>query len=573
MAKITRVQRTAVSSTVDPQAISRAAQTGEIVAGAFGALAERQERLEIASSKAEVAKANSELNLSYRETYNENRRTYEADPKAGQDSFNNTLNTISSDAKKNLTSDRARSLFDQTSLKIQEQYKAKRIDWEDKQITANVFTDIESASESYDNQAYANGKAGDVDAFFTGLQTSQDIIVAASGAVDSQEKLASVNDNLMKGQADAFIDGMIRDNPTDIEAVVQSGRLNDLYTPQERDSILDKANQRVENNIAADEKLRKNDVYAWLESKGHGAPSVNIDDPQSIMDRINFVNDKKETLGMDIPILSKDEVEGINEFVSKAKPSDSARLMQGISMATPQESYQEMAGAVFEKNQAYGAAMSIADERPDVSTKIVSGSKRLKEGTVQVPAKNIILTAYNDAMGKAITDPAARKFAYEAFKSYYADYAFDNNVTDTSMMDSDGAEKAFKETIGEVVKYNEGDALSFRGKDGVFVSPEDFNNQVDDLFSDSSVLNIAFYQNDRPRTVSGEEIDYSTLKGNAQLQSIGDGLYWVKLFDEITVDKSGNNFVLNMKEISGSQEPTTTEDIQDSELIPFTGVN
>lgn len=552
MATITRVERTATSRTVDTGAIGRASAGFDALAQATTAVAASQERIEVASAKAEVAKANSDLNLGYRERFNENKRSFENDPKAGQDAFNNSLDSLSQSTRGSLTSDRAKTMFDTTSLKIQEQYKAKRIDWEDKRITANVFKNIEQTLESGVSQAYQAGKDGDFDAFITNLGISQDVIVAASGTV-SPDKIEELSQKNTSGQVKALMDGLIRDNVEQAIPLIESGRLDEFTTQQERDKFTDKAVKKVKNIAASLEKMRLNQPFAWLqETTGATAPEIRLNDPNTLEDRSEFVATQRELHpDTDIPLLSENEVKDITRAIDNASPDEITGILDVLNTAAPIGFADDMAEQLFADKPSYGIAMSMVGQDAIASRDIIRGQQIIDAKSIPLPTDGAIVAAINEQLRNAIGDPNMVKQIAQATKALYAAKVFDDGSDDPSRIDDNSSifEEALKSVIGDVAEINDNKTVTFRDSQNRTVEADDFEDAFDDM-TDS----------DFGRTrqilplVGGKLADAEFIKRWGKLVAIGDGSYRIHLRTNNTymTDRQGNPYVFDFKAIYNS---------------------
>lgn len=281
MARVTRVARKNFASTVDAGAISRAAQTGQTIASAVGAVAQQQERLEQASAKSEVAKANAAATRTFQATFDNNRIAFQKNPVGGAKDFESNIDTETSAIRDTLTSDLSKRMFDESVVSIKSQYQGKRDKWQVQQVSSNVFSNISEASDSYANQAFVAGGVGDFDNLQTVLTNYNDIVVA-SGEALSPENMKRLNESGTKAIVDSFLLGAIKEQPEDAITLLESGRLDDLLSPEERVSFGNKAFKESERqekvSIEEDELLQSQNYFEQMVAIETGLNTPSVDD-------------------------------------------------------------------------------------------------------------------------------------------------------------------------------------------------------------------------------------------------------------------------------------------------------
>lgn len=571
MAKIQRVQRQVVANTVDPSAIGRAQAPFQQAAQVAGAFAQQAERVEIASAKAEVALANSQLNGKYRTAFNNNKSTFQNDPNGSSDAFNRTIDEITNDTMNGLTTDRAKQLFSQTSLQMKDGYTNKHIDWQDRQTKANVFKNLEETTNSTAVQAYEAGKASDFDAFMTNMQVSQDLIVASAGAV-SPENIQKISDSSRKAQVDGFMDGMTRNNPVEALALIESGRIDDLVTPQEKDILTDKASNRIKNQAATQAKLLRDNPLEFLETQGAVVPEIELTDPQSFLDRAEFVTAQR-TLNpnIDIPMFRPEEVKVLSRTIEKGNATEITGLLAQLNINAPEEFMDDMSEQLFNESPSYGVALSLIGQDPKTSRDIIRGQQLINEKAVEVPSDGQVVSAINAKLGSAIQDPQTIRQVSQAVKAGFAVSAFESGVDDTtSIEDNDEIfSKVLKNVVNDVATIHGSTAVTFRDIDNKIVSADEFKDAFDDLTDDS----FSKVGQDLPY-VGGEQVDADFIKEWGRLISVSDGKYNIHIRTENTylTNAKGGRYVLDFKSIynftdteidtTGAPE-VTTESLQD----------
>lgn len=261
MARITPVQRQFVATTVDEGAVNRAYQTGQTIAGTLSAFASRQERLEIASAKAEVAKANADATRSFYSALENNKLTFGKNPTASTNDFENILNSEMKRISDGLTSERAKSLFSESMINLKNQYQLKHDTWVTTQTTSNVFSNLSSAGESYASQATMAGASGDLNQLREIASNYNDVVIASGDAL-APEQISKLNSSGQKQIVENFLYGAITERPDDALDLIESGAFNEMLAPEEILSFEKKAYAEVERQ----EKIAEEELEAEQES-------------------------------------------------------------------------------------------------------------------------------------------------------------------------------------------------------------------------------------------------------------------------------------------------------------------
>ena len=268
MGAIQKVRRQVIASTVDAGAIGRAQQPFQQGARVLSAFAQKQEEVDIASAKSEVAKANAQLNRQYNDQYDKNTVEFQGDPtKASQDleaRFAESTQAIN----ETLTSERAKQLFASTSLDMSSRYKLKHDSWADIQVRKNAVTDIDTTATEYSDQAYEAGSKGDFDQYIAIQAMTNDVVIAANGVV-AEGELGKISTETTKDNAMQYVAGMTRVDPEQAISLVDSGKLDEVFSLEERDGLKDAANVRkkeIKLAAKADTVIREQELLLALDS-------------------------------------------------------------------------------------------------------------------------------------------------------------------------------------------------------------------------------------------------------------------------------------------------------------------
>lgn len=341
----------------------------------------------------------------------------------------------------------------------------------------------------------------------------------------------------------------------DLSDTLNLGLKQNLVSVKEINSIENRIREsrKRKEKVQADllekaQKLRFSDPWKFVDTfDKEDVPEIDLvnveNSAESLEKRIEFVSKKSEQYQIDMPLLNKNESEALIKTLESATPENATGYLNSLTSNITEEQKDLLAKNIFEENKSLGLAITLANEDGKTSSEILSGSKAIKSKVVTMPSPNTMRNKFLDIAGDAIVQQDYREASIEAITNIYAHKAVSNNINDTNT-DQELIEKSIKQVFGDIIEVNDSKVVGFRKNDGKFISESEF----EDLFDGLDRATIMSVQGDVPRIANGSELSEDALK-DAQLVVVGDGLYTISLYDEFAVDKQGNPFVLNLKEI------------------------
>lgn len=334
---------------------------------------------------------------------------------------------------------------------------------------------------------------------------SQDAFTNAYGYNEGLKKYADLNNQRIAGQ---YI-GSFRNMPTaSIQEYVKTLRPTaaDINNPGGFESVSSAFNH-VE--AAANQVInqRKSDPYQAATDIGAYRPlnTSNANDVATELSNRFSADDHLKQLGIDAPILSKQEAAGLTEMVRGTNDADQTiGLLQSMGQKLPPAAMRKVAATIAPNNAstAYAALLlgtpdnqynnrsgviaydQFVGYKPtmnkyDVAKTILTGDQLInpteaqkKAGitAVQLPSDDKLKKAFDDGVGNAFSNnPQARQVAYGIYKAAYASMVYrnaDSDKSSTLVVDDDSAEKAVQMATGGVYKgFQGGDVVMPFGMD------------------------------------------------------------------------------------------------------------
>lgn len=359
-----------------------------------------------------------------------------------------------------------------------------------------------------------------------------------------KDRFETVQDNVSLAQIGA-----------DLNTTLQFGLNSSLIDARDVERIQQDFEQSRERKqkLQADllekaQKLRLNDPWGFVKQfDREPTPDVEFADisksAESLQKRIEFVDSKNAAYGIQMPLLDNMETKSFINDLEVSNPEESARYLNALGKNITDDQKTRLARDIFKENKSIGLAVSISDEDPKTASEIIAGNKAIKEKIVTMPSPNNLRNSFLSKVGEAIVQQEYREAGIEAVTSVYASKAVSKNVNNTQV-DNKLLKESIKQVFGDIIKVNDSKITGFRKNDGQFISEDEF----EDFFDSLDRNKIMKVQGDVPRLANGKELSNEALK-DAGLVVVGDGLYTINLYDEFAVDKKGNPFILNLKEI------------------------
>ncbi|MBH2622915.1 hypothetical protein I5K99_21180 [Serratia marcescens] len=322
--------------------------------------------------------------------------------------------------------------------------------------------------------------------------------VNAYGYNEGRKRYADLNNQRIAGQ---YI-GSFRNMPTaNIQEYLTSLKPTqaDIDNPGGFGSVAT-AYQHIETAANKVINQRKSDPYQAATDIGAYRP-LNTSNFNEVAAELNnrFSSDEQlKKLGIDAPILSKQEAAGLTEMVRGTTDADQTiNLLQSMGKSLSAPAMRKVAGAIAPNSAstAYAALLlgtasqTVAYQpgtgyRPimdkyDVAKTILTGDqlinptaeqKKAGIAAVQLPSDDKLKKNFDDEVGNAFSNnPQARQAAYGIYKAAYASLVYrnsDSGKASTLVVDNDSAKKAVQMATGGVYKgFQGGDVVMPFGMD------------------------------------------------------------------------------------------------------------
>lgn len=291
--------------------------------------------------------------------------------------------------------------------------------------------------------------------------------------------------------------------------------------------------------------LRESDPYQAALDMGAFNP-IASNNPNDIAAEVKSrfaSSDKLKAIGINAPLLSKQEAAGLSDMVRGSTNIDqSINLLQNFGRSLPPQALRSVAGSIAPNSAATAyASLLLAPEdnqynnqQPTIAysqfikykptmdkyeaTKTIllgdqlvnptDAQKKAGMQAVALPSDDKLRQEFDDAVGTAFQyNPQARQMAYSVFKSAYAGLAYTSKDTDdlsTKSVNSDLAEKAVQYATGGVYQgFNGGDVVMPFGMDKSTFKDR-YNGAARDALSGAG-LNPGAVSNFRPVNVGDNQ--------------------------------------------------------------------
>lgn len=436
---------------------------------------------------------------------------------------------------------------------LESQFTRRAITFEANQSFENNVQNLDQTQTNYEELASnTDSPIDDLLVSFT-----EDIVpfVAAIGDVAKGEEIQQAGSKaIVEQRVNRFLE---QSNFDAARGLIEQDEFGDFFDAKERTALREKINRGEKTLRDRTTKLMKQrftDPWRFQEAFDDERTSpVDLTNQsrlpalsQILSERMDFIQRKNEQLGINLPLLDKDEEENFLQTVNQVRrnPQEAAALLSNIVGGITDEQQNMLSEQIFAADAPLGVSISLADERPDLAQNILNGAKVIKDKLAPMPASSQLDEAIFEQIADAIQVPQFRDASRQAIIALYADRAF-KEADDIKDLDTGRVEDVVEDLFGPKIDVNDSKVFGFRGLDGRFIDEDDF----EDAFEDLTEASIMAVHNDVPRLADGTPLPLEDLKDSAQLFMAGDGEYGILLFDEFAVDKNGNRFFLNMKEI------------------------
>lgn len=305
--------------------------------------------------------------------------------------------------------------------------------------------------------------------------------------------------------------------------------------------------QGVQEKIIARKEGQQNKINALLEKrdypkyfalKGTPIPPLDFSDPGSFIERQRFYNDQTQNdpnlVGVQFPLLSKEEVEGIVSQVQTLPANQRGAFLAELTSKNSAEINDEILSSILEKDQNLALATSYSKIDEDIVNNLILGEELRKTKSVELDEAKIKKTVVANLAG--VENPQFRDMAINGILNMAAvDAANGKDIDDIDI-------EAISEKMGlNVLKYKGGRVLPFR-KDGKYVTQNELKdtlNTLDNNFLSSIGHDIPGYFDTKQKKFVAVDIEDVLNKGT--LGTYSNGVYTLKdsLIEWAALDANG----------------------------------
>jgi hypothetical protein len=550
MGRINEYQRQSFESRLNPGNIAVAGQTAQAFSQMANSMSDVAFRAQKIQDDNYVAEKAQEMEEKTKDLFTQHQQAYGENPIKSFDKFKESYSTIRDEYVNNAPSMGARQRLSQASNVLETSMKGHIGRWEIEQVAKNGQAKAATGLEGVQVEALRSKNPEMLDM----LSKKGEVFLGNLSQVAAPEVVAKARSDFQKNLALNSFEGMINGGDYGgasrlLESKKYDGLLGAEGIKHLQRKIQTERDQAVAK-VANIEGLKWSNPYKYAQEIGDvkGLAPVNEADPTSFLQRQQYVDYFNDKYGTKMPLLSPYEVNEFAVKVSKGDPTNQAAVLANLSANMTPQQYNAFANQVFEKSPAMGAAMGLALENQKASEDIIRGHQLLaKKAIVLGPDnENAIRFEYEKSVSSAIPDPELRARAYQAVRAVSAARTMDTG--DTSTVSTDAIQGAIADVLGNPVNINGRQTLSFRTPQGAFLEEDDFEDVFDDLTSEKIKVT---HQGDYPRDISGAALPLDEIKSNFYLETVGDGMYFIKNTESQTyaTNKEGKPFELNLKRI------------------------
>lgn len=315
MAIIRLEQRNRRISTLDPNAINRAGRVGQEIVGAVSAFAQRQQRINDATAKSEVALGNAKAEAEYENAFRNMQNQFASDPVKATDEFNKALTNADNNISQSFTTETSMGMYGQSSEFLKIKYRQKLSNWQEVQTGTNIFNNISDALDNFSVQAESAGESGDINKLQEIMDTSGDTIVAGQAAL-SADNVRTLNKSRIDKLSNAYILGGIRTRPDETIEELERGDYDNFIDAEQKLNYLKQANVSAKKQEDASDALLNEfkervyeETFSRIVTGGVNAPTeqdivdllnnggIDIDDFNKLISQINKPKSTRNDLG------------------------------------------------------------------------------------------------------------------------------------------------------------------------------------------------------------------------------------------------------------------------------------
>ncbi|HHK8874963.1 TPA: hypothetical protein ACQZB3_000543 [Escherichia coli] len=223
----------------------------------------------------------------------------------------------------------------------------------------------------------------------------------------------------------------------------------------------------IKNRTAATEQLK---------SLGINAPILSKEEAATISERVRGTTDVNQSIGLLQSFGRGLQPQALRSVAASIAPDSAATAYSALILGTDDNQYNNRSPSIpYSQFVAYKPTMNKYEVAKTIlqGDQLINPTKAQKDAgisAVKLPADDKLKQTFDDEIGNAFShNPQARQMAWSIYKSAYAGLAYTSGHSDgvnTKSVDSDIAEKAIQMATGGVIKgFNGGDVVMPFGMD------------------------------------------------------------------------------------------------------------
>lgn len=523
------------------------------IASGLGELQAKKEELR---DKTYLNKSAIDLQNRSDEVVREWQSEFAEDPMGGREELDKRLGELKSEFVEAAPSEFAKNKMGETSDRYFLSVGRGAQKWEDQQVVQNTSR---AAGEGLEALQVKVLRDSSPQALALAKAEAEQVIAPLKDTV-RPELVEEARKRFENGATMSMFQGMVEKNQlTDAKGLLDSQEYDkalgvDGITKVK--SAIDRKKKFNQAKRANFEGMKLKNPWGYLQKAGEKIPQLDLQtmDPDSFLKRSAFIDDMNKKHGLKLQYLAPQEE---NFFVNELPKQQATKQVEFIGALNqlPRDEYYQVASQVFDKNPAYGAVYGLMRggnrQAAEDSRLITSGMGLVKKNKetgkkgIFSPSNKQVGDAFDPYVNNSIRDPRQREAVRDAAFYHYSQRQFDKGEF-SDELDVEEYQKSVDAIVGQPFKFNDSTLLPFRDqKTGQWVEPDDLEDTLDSM-TDARVEKA---QGDVPRTASGEPINLEKSRDRINLQSVGEGKYWLFVDDKITMDSKNQFFILDAQKL------------------------
>ena len=564
MGRIPEYQRSSFANTVQTSMISNAAPEAQMIGAIANAgleIAQKQQRIQ---NETYMAKKSIELESRSEEVLREWQKTHEADPIGKEDDLRGRLSRVRDELLADAPTGMAQEEFGLVADRYYARVQSQATRWQDEQLKTNTATTAQEGLESLQVKMLRSPGPQNFDLLLQEGEMVLNPLREAAGSAVADEARKRYSQSLSYTMFEGLVE---KNNLGAAQQLLGSQKYDEhlgadgIQKVQKLIEIKREQNNSLQNKL---NDLKTKNPWEYYMHQGGVANPIAFnpsEDPSggmlrdSILKRQMIVEDARAKLGIDLPMFTPQETDGLIKQLSRAGTRETVSFLSFYDKNITDSQKTVIAQQVFQKEPAIGIALSISNDAPEDAQRVISGVKLMRTDKTKLtsvytpkPGNKDLDATFDTYLGNATEDAEFRRQLKHAATAHYTSMALNSDKV-ISNFDPELFQESIAAVSAPVVDINGRRAFSFRAKDGRFVDPDDLQDFVEDL-SDEAIERV---HKDVPRDASGRPINVQNAGDRVQYIPDQHGKYIITFDGRVTLNQKGEPFVVNLKDIYDSK--------------------